>query len=165
LKSFIPSYETIPGRMNQFDFGNFRIIVDYAHNPHGIRAIAPFIQSMQASVKIGVITGVGDRRDEDIIEMGVAAAEVFDEIIIRHDIDLRGRTAEEIDKLICEGIRQVSGKIKISIITDEFQAVETVVKNAVENSVTFIFAEDITALVKQVQQARANRPVRQKAVA
>jgi cyanophycin synthetase len=108
---------------------------------------------------------VGDRRDEDIIDLGAAAAEVFDELIIRHDIDLRGRTAEEIDKLICEGIRKVSPDKKITIITNELQAVEIVVQQAVENAVIVIFADDIKAVVTQVQQARANRAARQRAVA
>jgi cyanophycin synthetase len=165
LKLFIPSHETIPGRMNIFDFNTFKVIVDYAHNPHGVRAIGPFIQSLPASVKVGVVTGVGDRRDEDIMDLGTAAAEIFDEIMIRHDADLRGRTAEDIDQLICAGVRKVSPDMKITIITDELQAVEAVIKNAVDNSVTVIFADDIKAVITQVQQACMNRPVRQKAVA
>lgn len=165
LRSFIPSFETMPGRMNLFDFNTFKVFVDYAHNPHGLRAIGPFIKSLAAAVKTGVITGVGDRRDEDIVELGVAAADIFDEIIIRHDADLRGRAAAEIDKLIIQGIRKVSPAKKFTIMGDELQVVDTVVKQAIENSITVIFAEDIKAVVNRLQQARMNKQIRQRAVA
>jgi cyanophycin synthetase len=40
-------------------------MVDYAHNPHSIKAFAELMNNME-EYKIGIITGVGDRRDEDI---------------------------------------------------------------------------------------------------
>ena len=151
LKTFIPCAETIPGRMNVFDFNSFRIIVDYAHNPHGVKAIASFVRSMPASVKVGVITGVGDRRDEDIRSLGMEAAAIFDELIIRHDDDLRGRSQTDIDRLICEGIQQIAPGKKITIVSNELSAVEAVIKNAVENSVTFFFADNIKAVVDHIR--------------
>ncbi|MFL5747004.1 MAG: cyanophycin synthetase [Niastella sp.] len=151
LKTFIPCPETIPGRMNVFDFNSFRIIVDYAHNPHGVKAIASFIKSMPASIKVGVITGVGDRRDEDIRSLGMEAAAIFDELIIRHDDDLRGRTQSDIDRLICDGIRQIAPAKKITIISNELKAVEAVIKNATENSVIVFFADNIKAVVEHIR--------------
>lgn len=152
LKEFIPCPETIPGRMNVFDFNSFKIIVDYAHNPHGVKAIASFIRSMPASVKVGVITGVGDRRDEDIRSLGKEAAGIFDELIIRHDDDLRGREKTEIDRLICEGIHQVAPNKKITICSNELKTVEEIIKNAVENSVTVFFADNIKAVVDHIRR-------------
>lgn len=152
LKTFIPCPETIPGRMNVFDFNSFRIIVDYAHNPHGLQAIASFITSMPASVKVGVITGVGDRRDEDITALGREAAAVFDEIMIRHDDDLRGRQQADIDRLLCAGICQVAPNKKITICSNELKAVEEVIKNAVDNSVTVFFADNIKAVIDHIRR-------------
>ena len=60
--------------------------------------------------KVGIISGTGDRRDEDIREIGRISAKNFDEIIIRQDKNLRGRTAEEIINLLVEGINE--GKTK-----------------------------------------------------
>jgi cyanophycin synthetase len=57
---------------------------------------------------VGVISGTGDRRDEDIRELGSISAAYFDEIIIRCDKNLRGRTAEEIIALLQEGINSVN---------------------------------------------------------
>ncbi len=152
LKSFIPCAETIPGRMNVFDFNSFKIIVDYAHNPHGVKAIASFIKSLPASLKVGVITGVGDRRDEDIQSLGKEAAAIFDELIIRHDDDLRGRSQEELDRLICAGIHQVDPTKKITIISNELKAVEAAIQQAVDNSITVFFADNIKAVVEHIRK-------------
>lgn len=159
LKSFIPCPETIPGRMNVFDFDSFKFIVDYAHNTPGLKAIAPFIKSLPASVKVGVITGVGDRRDVDIVSLGEEAAKIFDELIVRHDNDLRGRKAEEINQLICEGIRKISPSKKITIIPDELKVVDILLTNAVENSLTVILVDDIKSVINKLQEASVNKRI------
>jgi cyanophycin synthetase len=166
LKSFIPCAETVPGRMNVFEFNSFKIIVDYAHNTPGVKAIASFIKSLYASIKVGVITGVGDRRDEDIRSLGRECATIFDELIIRHDDDLRGRNAEEIDHLICQGIKEAAPLKKITIVTNELNAVETAIRNAVENSVTVFFADNIKAVIDHIEKFRMAEIAKpQKAVA
>ncbi|HYF03176.1 MAG TPA: cyanophycin synthetase, partial [Patescibacteria group bacterium] len=104
LKNFLPSPKNTPGRMNIFPFKNFELMVDYAHNPAGMRAVAEFLKNVEATVKVGIVAGVGDRRDEDIREVGQIAAEMFDEIIIRFDRDLRERSADNILALLKEGI-------------------------------------------------------------
>jgi cyanophycin synthetase len=67
LETFIPSPVQTPGRMNLFEFRKFSVMVDYAHNPAGFQAIARFLEKIEAKPKIGIIAGVGDRRDEDIV--------------------------------------------------------------------------------------------------
>ena len=154
LRSFEALPHMLPGRMNVFDFNSFKIIVDYAHNAPGLRAIAPFIQSLSALVKTGIITGVGDRRSEDIVALGAEAALIFDELIIRHDKDLRGRSAEEIDRLIYKGIRQVAPSKKVTIVADEIKCIKQALKNAVPNSVTVVFAEHIKDVIELLQKAQ-----------
>ena len=94
--------------MNLYPFNNFTLMLDYAHNPHGIAALGEFLKNMQASKLVGVIAGIGDRRNEDIIACGEQAAKIFDEIIIRMDEDLRGRTEFEISSLLLQGIHKVA---------------------------------------------------------
>jgi cyanophycin synthetase len=156
LLEFIPTPESIPGRMNIFDFGSFRIIADYAHNTHGLQAIGDFLRSMPASIRIGVIAGVGDRRDQDIISLGAEAARIFDEIIIRHDADLRGRHAEEFNDLLCQGIRQVDPAKKITIIPEEGKSVTSLLERAQPGMVATIFTDDTPAVIAQLQQALAS---------
>jgi cyanophycin synthetase len=108
LQTFIPSAAQTPGRMNIFDFKKFKVLIDFAHNPAGYRGVEEYLSSVEATKKIGIIAGVGDRRDEDIKECAIIAARMFDHIIIRQEKYLRGRTDEEIISLIMEGINEVN---------------------------------------------------------
>jgi cyanophycin synthetase len=94
-----------PGRMNLFQLDGKRLLVDYAHNPAALVALGTYLRQLEAHPKIGIVTGVGDRRDEDIIEVGTLSARFFDQIVIRFDKDLRGREADNIRELLMRGIR------------------------------------------------------------
>ncbi|MDB5192458.1 MAG: cphA [Segetibacter sp.] len=150
LQSFVPSPQLTPGRMNMFKFSNFNVMVDYAHNPHGIQAVGEFIKSMKASKRIGIIAGVGDRRDEDIVAVGTVAANMFDEIIIRQDDDKRGRSVEEINDLLKEGIRKVSKKIKISEMDCETTAIDFALDNAKPNVFIVFFSDKVEKVIEHV---------------
>ncbi|MGZ8553528.1 MAG: cyanophycin synthetase, partial [Chitinophagaceae bacterium] len=104
LLTFVPSSSQTPGRLNFFKFKNFTFLADFAHNPHGLKLLGDFISKLDFKPKVGIISGTGDRRDEDIRELGEISAQYFDEIIIRCDKNLRGRSAEEIIGLLKDGI-------------------------------------------------------------
>ena len=110
-------------------FKNFTILADYAHNPHGLNILCDFISKLDYPTHIGIISGTGDRRDEDIRLMGRYAAEIFDEIIIRCDKNLRGRTADEIIDLLKQGIEKVNSTIPVIVIPDENEALEYIYAN------------------------------------
>jgi cyanophycin synthetase len=150
LNNFVPSAKNTPGRMNVFPFKNFEVMVDYAHNPAGMRAIAEFLKAVNATSKVGIIAGVGDRRDEDIREVGEVAARMFDEIIIRFDRDLRNRSQENILALLKEGIARVGEKRKVKVIEEEMEAIRYAVKNAKIGSVVTICTDNITEALKLV---------------
>src|SRR5690554_660413 len=134
LESFIPSATQTPGRLNLFKFENFNILLDYAHNPAGMRALQKFTDNLEATVKVGIIAGVGDRRDEDTRELGSIAAEMFDEIIIRQDKNLRGKSEEELINMLDEGIKIKNPNIKTTIIPSEREAITYAIKNAKKGS-------------------------------
>ncbi|HEV7620533.1 MAG TPA: cyanophycin synthetase [Flavisolibacter sp.] len=138
-----PTLENTPGRMNIFEFKKFTVIVDYAHNPHGLKALGKFIKSKQAIAKIGIITGVGDRRDQDLIAIGEEAAKIFDRIIIRYDSDMRGRTIKEMEALVTLGIKNVDSLIPITCGLGECESVEFAVRNAPLGSLIVVLADDI----------------------
>lgn len=124
LETFIPSPSQTPGRLNLFQFKNFQFLADYAHNPAGLQLLCDFISKLDATQRIGIISGTGDRRDEDIREIGRISSRYFDEIIIRQDKHLRGRTAENIVNLLVEGINEdKTKKIPITIIYNEKEAI------------------------------------------
>lgn len=143
LETFIPSASQTPGRLNLFKFENFNILLDYAHNPAGMRALQKFINNLDASVKVGIIAGVGDRREEDTKELGSIAAEMFDEIIIRQDKNLRGRSDGEIIQMLEDGIKMKNSKIKTTIIPSEKEAITHAVKNAIKGSLIILCSDVI----------------------
>jgi cyanophycin synthetase len=160
LQTFIPSPEATPGRLNMFHFSKFTVMVDYAHNPHGINAMGKFIKSIDASVKIGIIAGVGDRRDTDLMNVGEEAAKIFDEIIVKLDEDLRGRTAEEIFGLITAGIKGYDPLKKITLHTDECEAVEIAITNAANGAFITVLTDNITKVlhcVRELQKAEQQK--------
>ena len=124
LETFIPSATQTPGRLNMFQFKHFKFLADFAHNPAGLQLLCDFVGKMDGSPKVGIISGTGDRRDEDIRELGEISAKYFDEIIIRQDKHLRGRTAENIVELLIEGINTVKDKeIPVTVILNEKEAI------------------------------------------
>ncbi|MBX2907556.1 MAG: cyanophycin synthetase [Taibaiella sp.] len=155
LQTFVPSPALTPGRMNVFHFRNYSVMIDYAHNTHGLEAIGKYIKSVDASVTVGIIAGVGDRRDEDIISLGEAAARIFDEIIIRQDKNLRGRTEQEIIDLMTRGIHNVDPLKKITVIKKESEAIDFALQNAVKDSFVVITSDVVPDALEQVKHYKA----------
>ncbi|PRY12419.1 cyanophycin synthetase [Pontibacter ummariensis] len=154
LRTFIPSPETTPGRMNLFHLPHAEVLVDYAHNIAAMQAIGEFVSQTEASTKIGIIAGIGDRRDEDTKEVGRIAAEVFDQIIIRQDKDLRGRAGKEINSLLKEGIFAVKPELEPLEINQETRALAYALEYAPDGAFIALFSEDIPEAVKLVENFR-----------
>jgi cyanophycin synthetase len=155
LETFIPSAAQTPGRLNLFHFENFKVLLDYAHNPAGMRALKDFIDTMECSKKVGIIAGVGDRRVEDNNEMGSLAAEMFDEIIIRQDKNLRGKTESELIKMLNDGIQMKDPSKKTTIIPSEREAITYAVNNAEKDSLIVLCSDvipDALDLVKKFKE-------------
>jgi cyanophycin synthetase len=138
LNTFLPSAAQTPGRLNIFEFSKFKVMIDFAHNPSGYRGIEEFLQSVEATRKIGIISGVGDRRDEDIKECARIAARMFNHIVIRQEKHLRGRSEEEIINLILEGIHETNSNVTYEVVTLEVEAIRHAISIAEEG--TFITA-------------------------
>jgi cyanophycin synthetase len=151
LKTFIPSVETTPGRLNIFDFNEFKVMLDYAHNPHGLRALGKFVRSFDVSRRIGVITGVGDRRDEDIIAVGEEAARIFDEVIIRLDEDLRGRTEEGLIELLRRGVHNIDRNKPIAYTRTECEGTQYAIDRATPNSLIVILVDNVQKIQEHIK--------------
>jgi cyanophycin synthetase len=156
LQTFIPSPELTPGRMNIFKFKNFELMVDYAHNTGGFMELKTFLDRTTASVKIGIVTGVGDRRDEDIRNLGIFSGKMFDEIIIRHDKDTRGRPQTEITDLLVQGIKQENSNAPITVISDELEAIQHAIDHAQKGAFivlcTDLIQESIDYITNRVKE-------------
>ena len=70
LLSFFPSPSMTPGRLNVLRVRGVRVLVDYAHNPAAVAGLMDMVAALPAERRIGVIGAPGDRRDEDLRELG-----------------------------------------------------------------------------------------------
>jgi cyanophycin synthetase len=154
LQTFIPSESLTPGRLNFFHFKHFTMLADFAHNPHGLKLLCDFVSKLDYPIKIGVISGTGDRRDEDIRELGEISARYFDEIIIRCDKNLRGRTAEEIIELLQQGIRNVNPDIPIITIPNEDQALDYIYENAKPGALYTIMCDVVARALDKIRELK-----------
>lgn len=152
LSTFIPGAAQTPGRMNVFNFRKFKVMIDFAHNPAGYLGIEEFMSNISSPHKVGIIAGVGDRRDSDIRECGTIAARMFDHIIIRQEKHLRGRTEEEIINLILEGIKAAEKEVTYEIIPKETEAIKHAISTAKENAYIVALSDVVTNAIEIVQQ-------------
>jgi len=152
LQTFIPSAAQTPGRMNIFEFKRFKVMIDFAHNPSGYRGVEDFLSTVEATKKIGIIAGVGDRRDEDIKECAKIAGRMFDHIIIRQEKHLRGRSEEEIINLILEGISEAGRNVTHEIITKEVEAIKHAINSAEEGTFITALSDVVTNAIEIVQE-------------
>ena len=152
LQTLIPSVAQTPGRMNIFEFRRFKVLVDFAHNPAGYRGIEDYLLNVEANKKIGIIAGVGDRRDEDIKECATIAGRMFDHIIIRQEKHLRGRTEQEIIDLILEGIKDSGQQVTYEIINKEVEAIKHAINSAEEGTFIVALSDVVTNAIGIVQE-------------
>lgn len=93
-----------PGRMLRFDMGGVQVLMDYAHNPDGLRGfLAVAAQLRGAHGRLVVLLGhAGNRRDADIEEVARVVAGFRPELVVVKEIatHLRGRAPGEIPRLI-----------------------------------------------------------------
>lgn len=162
LETFIPSASQTPGRLNLFKFKNFKILLDYAHNPAGMRALKDFSDELDATHKVCIIAGIGDRRVEDNNMIGSIAAEMSDEIIIRQDKRLRGKTEEELIKMLDDGIKMKNPKMKTTIIPSEKEAITYAVNNAKKDSLIILCSDVVPDALDLVQKFKAQEAAGEK---
>jgi cyanophycin synthetase len=154
LMSFVPSPTLTPGRLNFFNFKNFTMLADFAHNPHGLKLLGDFVGKLEYPKKIGVISGTGDRRDEDIRELGELSAEYFDEIIIRCDKNLRGRTAADIIRLLKEGIVKVNPDKPMMVIEDENEALEYIYAHPQTGALYIVMCDVVAGALNKIRELK-----------
>ncbi|HEY3011473.1 MAG TPA: cyanophycin synthetase [Gemmatimonadales bacterium] len=164
LRTFDTTFFQAPGRMNLYDEHPFKVILDYGHNPAAVEAMCQLVDRLDVpGRRLCVVAVPGDRRDEDIFEIGRIAAGRFQRYICRRDDQLRGRRPDEVPQLLREAL-MANGvpDHEISVIPDEQAAVDAALREAEAGDLLLIFADAITRSWKQVIQFRpdaAPRPL------
>jgi cyanophycin synthetase len=149
LRSFDSDTETVPGRFNLFDYHGATLIADYGHNPDAILALVKAVQAMPAQRRIVVISGAGDRRDDDIREQTRILGGVFDEAILYQDQCQRGRAEGEVQALLQEGLSNAPRTRVVKEVTGEYLAIDTALSELKPGDLCLI-------LIDQVEESLAH---------
>ena len=149
VSSFVNDAETAPGRFNLFDYRGATLIADYGHNPDAINALVQAIESMPAKRRLVVISGAGDRRDEDITAQTEILGNAFDEVILYQDACQRGRADGEVLGLLRQGLTNATRAKSIEEIHGEFAAIDAALAKLQPGDLCLI-------LIDQVEEALAH---------
>lgn len=90
------------GRLNLFRLGELTVLVDFAHNPHGLEAILATAAALPRR-RLGVLLGqAGDRDDDSIVALARQVARARpDRVVLKEMAEhLRGRTPGEVVLLL-----------------------------------------------------------------
>ena len=152
LASFVNDAASAPGRFNLFDYRGATLIADYGHNPDAIQALVNAIDNMPAkegSRRTVVISGAGDRRDEDIRQQTEILGDAFDRVVLYQDQCQRGRADGEVLALLQQGLAKTSRAKDVCEIHGEFIAIDTALQALNAGDLCLI-------LVDQVEEALAH---------
>ncbi len=149
LAAFVNDAESAPGRFNVFDYRGATLIADYGHNPDAITALVQAIDTMPATRRTVVISGAGDRRDEDIRQQTEILGDAFDAVILYQDQCQRGRADGEVIALLRAGLQNAGRTRAVQEITGEFLAIDTALQTLQPGELCLI-------LIDQVDEALAH---------
>ncbi len=161
LTTFHPTPFQAPGRGNIYEFRDFRVMIDYCHNAHGMALVAPFLSSIKRGRLVVVLNAPGDRREEDFDAIAKAAAPHFDRVILRDDEDLRGRPNGEVTGFLRAGLVRYGMKDdQIEEAKNESEAVRRALATARRDDLVVIFADRISKVAAQVdfERQKESRP-------
>jgi UDP-N-acetylmuramyl tripeptide synthase len=92
------------GRLMRFERAGVRILVDYAHNPEGLRGLLRVAEHVRGgSGRLGLLLGhAGNRQDAELEALAATAAEFHPSLIVvkENEAHLRGRPPGEVPRLI-----------------------------------------------------------------
>ena len=110
------------GRMMRFDVGGVKVLVDYAHNPDGLRGLLKVALHLRGSGRLGVLVGhAGNRQDADLEAVAREAAGFHPDVVVvkESEAHLRGRAPGEIPRimraaLLAAGVAEAAVVVRMS---------------------------------------------------
>lgn len=149
LSGFVNDSDNAPGRFNIMDHNGATVIADYGHNPDAMRALVAAVDALPGKRRSVVISGAGDRRDEDIREQTMILGAAFDDVILYQDAAQRGRGDGEVMALLREGLVGAARTTHVEEIRGEFIAIDTALSRLQPGDLCLV-------LVDQVEEALAH---------
>jgi cyanophycin synthetase len=152
LASFLSDVGSVPGRFNLMTYRGATVIADYGHNPDAMRALVAAVQALPASRRSVVISGAGDRRDEDIREQTQILGVAFDEVILYEDACQRGRSAGEVVGLLRQGLEGAARTQRVDTIQGEFLAIDTALERLHPGELCLVLVDQVQEALEHLQR-------------
>ncbi|WP_025041883.1 cyanophycin synthetase [Nitrosospira briensis] len=152
LAGFVSDTQTAPGRFNLFSHRGATLIADYGHNADAIRALVLAIDKMPAKRRSVVISGAGDRRDEDIRQQTKILGDAFDEVVLYQDKCQRGRADGEVLSLLRQGLKNAKRTRDVKEIRGEFVAIDTAFANLKAGELCLILIDQVDEALGYITQ-------------
>ena len=149
LSGFVNDSDNAPGRFNLLDYHGATVVADYGHNPDAMRALVSAVDALPAKRRSVVISGAGDRRDEDIRVQTVILGAAFDDVILYQDAAQRGREDGEVMGLLRQGLEGATRTTHTEEVRGEFAAIDTALARLQPGDLCLV-------LVDQVEEALAH---------
>jgi cyanophycin synthetase len=155
LSSFSNDAQTAPGRFNVFTYKGATLIADYGHNPDAMFALVKAIKTMPAKHRLVVISGAGDRRDDDLRQQTEILGGAFDQVILYQDQCQRGRADGEVLGLLREGLSNATRTSAIEEIRGEFLAIDTALARLTPGDLCLILVDQVEAALDHIRKRTA----------
>ena len=152
LSSFKSDANTVPGRFNIFKHAGATIIADYGHNPDAILALSETIANMPANKRMAVISGAGDRRDEDLRRQTEILGQSFDHVILYEDQCQRGRADGEVTAIMRDGLTNSQQVKKIEEYRGEFLAIDKALEQVQAGDICLILVDQVDEALAHISQ-------------
>lgn len=141
LKSM--SQDDNPGRSNIYEIKDFKVLVDFAHNPHAMQALFNMARALPAKRRLLAFGQAGDRTDAQIRQLAKSAWQIgLDQVIVSElEAYARGRKKGEVfaiikDELIKTGAREN----QIQYFEKELDSLDTALNWAQPNDLIIMLA-------------------------
>ncbi|WP_159910898.1 cyanophycin synthetase [Pantoea sp. 18069] len=152
LSGFVNDSDNAPGRFNVMDYRGATIIADYGHNPDAMRALVQAVEAMPAKKRSVVISGAGDRRDQDISEQTKILGHAFDDVVLYQDACQRGRENGEVLRLLQQGLAGASRTSYVTEIQGEFVAIDHALARLQPGDLCLVLIDQVELALAHLQK-------------
>ncbi|GMA50540.1 hypothetical protein GCM10025857_18970 [Alicyclobacillus contaminans] len=118
-----------------------QVVLDYGHNPDGFQKVGEWLTRVPHRRLIGVVGVPGDRSDAVISQGAGVLSGIFDAVVVKEDVDKRGRQPGEVAGLMAERIRRDRPEVPCTIVLDEAEALRFAIQQALPGDVVVLFYE------------------------
>ena len=145
------------GRFNIYNYCERKIILDYAHNIEGYKAVISSLKKIKGKNSlIGVIGIPGDRKNDVGYAIGEICANNLDKIVIKEDKDRRGREIGEIAELLEKAILKTNKNANLKVCLDEVEALKYAIDISNKDDIIVVFYEKLDLLLEFIKEESIN---------